>query len=172
VAKKLKKTKLRVIEGKELQAVKALLNPAVKSWHPELSEARFALMWKISVEPDQDGRLELGKAKRASDCDRELSDHDLVIFLNREAWDDLKDEQRIALLDHELSHFAPVMDDGGNQKRDDRGRLCFRTVKHDLGEFRAVVRRHGCYLSDLELFARDLAEGRKAPLFATTEADQ
>lgn len=163
--KKPKRTKMRAIEGDDLKQVKPLLTRAVAEWHPELTKARFALVWVLNLEPDQDGRLVLGKAKRASDCDRELADHDLIVFLNRDAWTDLSEAQRLALIDHELSHFTLVLDEDGDPRKDDRGRLCFRMVKHDLGEFRSVVKRHGCYLSDIEAFAAAIAESKASPLF-------
>lgn len=64
-----------------------------------------------------------------------------VIEIAKDLWfDELSLEQRVALIDHELSHFDPI--DGI------RG--------HDLEEFRGVVERHGIWRPDLMHFAGSL----------------
>jgi hypothetical protein len=120
---------------------------------------RIALAWATSWKPDVDGRLVLGKCKKASDLDRELAPFDFVILLNRDFWLNprVTDRQRDALLDHELMHAAIAYDEHGDPKIDARGRTVYRIRKHDIEEFRDVVARHGCYKADLEDFARAIA---------------
>jgi hypothetical protein len=105
-----------------------------------------------------DGRLTLGKCKKASDLDRELSQWDFVILLRKAFWthEGVTFAQRRALLDHELCHAAVALDGHGQPVRDERDRIVYRTRKHDLEEFTAIVERHGCWMRDLELFAAAL----------------
>ncbi len=136
-----------------------LLSRLVAAYHPHLGEARIALAWQDGLQPDKDGKLTLGKAKKPSDLDRQLHPYDLIVLLNRESWEDLSPAQREALIDHELSHFAVVLEEG-KPLRDDNDCIVYRLKKHDLEEFRAVVDRHGFYKSDIEEFARVCAQVR------------
>lgn len=132
----------------------------VDDHHADLSrtEARIALAWQLGLKPDVDGRLVLGRCRKATDLDRELAPYDFVILLNRDFWQHPKvtDVQRDALLDHELMHASVSFDEDGDYKRDNRGRCVFRIRKHDLEEFRDVVARHGLYKDDLIDFERAL----------------
>lgn len=150
-----------------------LLDDLVGRWHDDLAEARIALVWKYDLKADKDGRLELGKAKKCSDSDRELGAYDLAIFLNYTAWVMFEEPQRRALLDYELCHCAVTMDEvTGEPKQDERGRPVYRTRKHDVTEFRDVVRRHGLWTQDLADFARTLmARQDRAPLFDAAEKE-
>jgi hypothetical protein len=139
----------------------ARLETLVAEHHPELGRARIALAWCTSWKPDVDGRVTLGKCKRASDLDRELAAYDFVILLRRSFWldDRVSDAQRTALLDHELCHAALKYDEKGEPVEDERGRLVWRTRRHDLEEFSEVVQRHGMWNADLERFAAALRRG-------------
>lgn len=150
------------VKKKLLSGPHQLLEQA-RRWHPHLNEARIALAWRKEWKEDKDGLLVLGKCKKTSDLEKELHPFDFIVLLNREMWEALDEEQRLALVDHELCH-AQVTLDGTEAKRDDRGRIVYRVRKHDVEEFREVVERHGLYKSDLEAFARSMVRGRKAPL--------
>jgi hypothetical protein len=132
-----------------------LLEDLVVAYHPELERARIALAWCTSWKPDVDGRVTLGKCKKASDLDRELAAYDFVILLRKSFWLDprVSDAQRRALLDHELCHAALKYDDAGAPVEDERGRLVYRTRKHDIEEFTDIVTRYGTWTADLERFA-------------------
>lgn len=158
---KTKALKVQLVDRDEHPDPYRLLALAVERWHPELKGARFALFWKFDVKPDRDGKLVLGAARKASDWQREVTEYDLFIDLNRDAWDCFSEAQQLALVDHEASHFALVVDaETGATQRDDRGRVCYRLVKHDLEEFQGVVARHGFYLNDIENFYKAILEGK------------
>jgi len=138
----------------------------VEEWHEEIAQARIALAWVTSWKPDVDGRLVLGKCKKASDLDRELAAFDFVILLNKDFWQDARvtERQREALLDHELSHAAVKHDKDGEPVVDEKDRQVFRVRKHDLEEFAGVVERHGLYKRDLERFAASIDRGKQRSL--------
>lgn len=137
-----------------------LLYSIIDQFHDELSRTnvRIVLAWAISWKADVDGRLVLGKCKKASDLDRELAPFDFVILLNRDFWQNprVTEQQRLALLDHELMHAAVAYDENGDAKCDERGRTVYRLRKHDLEEFSAIASRHGCWKRDIEAFAQAL----------------
>lgn len=142
-----------------------MLAELVSDHHGELHDARIALAWNLTWKPDVDGRVTLGKCKKASDLDRELAAFDFVIILRQEFIESgaVSDEQRRALLDHELCHAA-VAYDGDDPKIDERGRKVYRIRKHDIEEFAEIVERYGCYKRDLEAFAAAIRRGQAAPL--------
>jgi len=128
------------------------------------AEARIAFAWNMSWAEDPDGHVQLGKAKKASDVDRELHQYDFVIMLNREFFAHMTKAQRTALVHHELCHCEVVTDDEDNLVHDEKDRCCFRIRKHDIGEFQEVVAAHGLWKVDLERFAAAIRERRKTPL--------
>lgn len=148
-----------------------LLDALVEQHHEDLCDARIALAWCTSWTRDADGKIVLGKCKKASDLDRELAAYDFIILLAKWFWRalDVTDAQRRALLDHELCHAALKRDVNGEPVEDERGRRVYRIRKHDLEEFVAVVDRHGIYTHDLEVFARTL---RKAGVPQWQPCDQ
>lgn len=143
-----------------------LLDALVKAQHTHLRAARIALAWCTSWKPDVDGRVTLGKCKKASDLDRELAAFDFIILLRKWFWiaEAVSDEQRRALLDHELCHAEVKRDKYGDSVEDERGRIVYRIRKHDIEEFSAIVERHGCYKRDLEQFAMALRRGPQVDL--------
>jgi len=145
-------------DGQVGQPMYELLDELVAAYHEDLLDAKIGLAWCTSWQPDVDGRVTLGKCKKASDLDRELSKWDFIILLRKSFWTDthVTLPQRRALLDHELCHAAVKLDKRGDRIRDERDRLVYRLRKHDLEEFTAVVERHGCYKRDLEMFAAAL----------------
>lgn len=154
-------------QGKTPEAYK-LLKDVRDVDHGDTKTARIALAWRLRTKADKDGRLELGRCIKVSDLYREYADYDFVITLNREVWDDIRftQEKKKALLDHEMCHAAPVIDDeSGDHQVDERGRYIFRTRKHSIEEFHEIVKRHGCYKSDLEEFAKIILEQKKSSLF-------
>ena len=139
-----------------------VMNDLVETVHRHLTNARIALAWHVSLKPDVDGKLILGKAKKASDLDRELAPYDFVIVLNSDFWNDTEtnDAQRKALMDHELSHCEVARDEDGDEKTDEKGRTVYRMRKHDIEEFTGVVLRNGIYKGDLEAFYSVIVNAR------------
>lgn len=143
-----------------------MLTELVEEHHQDLIDAKIALAWNLSWKPDVDGRVTLGKCKKASDLDRELAAFDFVIILRQEFIEDgsVTDDQRRALLDHELCHAAVKYDADDEPVLDERGRKVYRIRKHDLEEFAEIVERYGCWKRDLEHFASALRRSKQKPL--------
>lgn len=142
--------------------------------HKAIEKARIALAWENNVSEDADNHLRLGKCCKASDLQKEFARFDFVIMLNVQVWnsEQFDDAKRKALLDHELSHAAPVLDSSGMMKQDERGRFVWRIRKHDIEEFSGVVARHGTYKYDLEEFANSLRIGQLDMLLEEHDAKE
>lgn len=80
-----------------------------------------------------------GPRERAQGC------ADAVIIIDEVKWNDLSNELRIALLDHELTHLNLARDKEGDVKLDNLGRPKIKMRLHDwqLGGFTEMFERHG-----------------------------
>ena len=108
--------------------------------HSHLVEANIKYLFRRGKWSSQD-RETWGKAYKASDRDKFLSGYDFILAINITVWSQLKGDQRIALVDHELSHCSRGDDDkAGNPMWYIRG--------HDLEDFVPVVRRYGPWNED------------------------
>jgi len=130
----------------------------IKTAHhlPGLAYCKVALMWRKEWKPDRDGIIPLGRAMKISDREKQLVEYDVMILLNYEWWNDPRTTpaQKQALLDHELCHFKPVLDDpedpDSTYRNDETGRTLFYLRKHDIEEFQEIIARHGLYKDDLQ----------------------
>ena len=153
----------QTVEGR---AIYKLVRDLVAKYHHALKGAAIAAVWMVGKKADKDGRLILGRMRKRSELDRELGEHDLILLLNKEQWRIFNEEQRAALVDHELCHADEATDPNGEPKEDAKGRKIYRMRKHDIEEFAAVVRRHGMWKADLSVFAEAMAAGPQTDLFA------
>jgi hypothetical protein len=119
-----------------------VINTAIKivrEFHPDLEEASIGFLFRDTAQESM-GKRTLGKASKVTDRLKPYLDYDFIIWIAEDAWTDLEDNQRKALLDHELCHCT--MDEG-----------TARMVHHDIEEFQAVIERHGIWHSELAAFA-------------------
>jgi putative metallopeptidase len=140
----------------------ALLDELVAAHHKELEQARVALAWNTGWKADVDGNLTLGRMKLASDLDRELTDFDLVILLNRSFYTDMRVTEltRRALLDECLCHGTLKYDQRGEPAEDVRGRRVYRRCKPDIVTFTVIAERYGLWTGKLEALAKALDRAR------------
>lgn len=158
-------------DGKHKPEPYKILAEVRKEWHSDLAEAKIALAWRKNLKHDVDGHLKLGMCVKVSELYNKFSEFDFIIVLNKEVWEDpdFTREKKLALVDHELCHAAPALDKDFERKQDELGRYLWRTRKHDIEEFTAIVQRHGCYKRDLERFAEALLKKRATPLLQVIE---
>lgn len=139
---------------------------AIKREHHKHLEGARIIMFMDYSEPSGSA-LTFGTASLASSQVKALSGANFVITINALAWDNLDEEGRTALLDHELSHChvcLKPMKDGRetirdafgrvqytNQvKRDADGNIQYRIIPHDVTEFISIVKRRGLWMENLQ----------------------
>lgn len=85
---------------------------------------------------------------------------DFLILIDRNIWEGMDVEQRLALIDHELSHcwYETVDGDGVTQKFHRDGSPWWAIRGHDLEEFCGVVERNGLWSEDLRAMARVIVD--------------
>ena len=107
--------------------------------------------------------------------DRVTRDYDAEMMLDANHWEISSDEDRNAIVDHELTHLELMVGDGGVVKRDDASRPRLRMRRHDrhLGWFDQVARRHGEHSIEV-IQAREMLESddfKQCYLFELETAD-
>jgi len=148
-----KKTTLRKVErkhaGKITQPYRIMegLIADVEQFGP-LSAAKIIIVWKSGWKPTKDDILKHAQIRKLSELEREIwgDEYDLCMLLHRELWQSARftDDQREQDVFHELCHITAEIDDKtGEQKKDDRGRLCWRLRNHPIQRFPEEIERYG-----------------------------
>lgn len=92
-----------------------------------------------------DGVKALGKARKLSLKDRAAGRGDAEILLDGDFWDSASEDERRAVLDHELYHIRVKTTRSGTPQYDDLRRPLLVLRKHDFqfGWFVCMAKRHG-----------------------------
>lgn len=135
----------------------ALLARAMKEFHEELGAVGVTVAVLMAHPPENKDGEQTGPALklRGHQCDaiasivpiafRAQGMKDALIKIAVDRWDGFTEEQKLALLDHELEHFVVARNLNGDPILDSCGRPKLKMKHHDveLGFFSAVARRHG-----------------------------
>ncbi len=140
--------------------------------HPDLNGVEVGALFVFDAESSDSvlkhhGYLAAAVVRITPLRDRALGVADALIVVDRACWATLKGPQRDALIDHELTHLAPVLEEETGQlmlDALDRPRLAMRRHDHQLGWFDDVARRHGEASPEL-MQAKQLVEGTRQLYF-------
>lgn len=138
----------------QADAVKAIAAELVPLHHRHLIGHRVEFVWRDTA-AKKAGKVVLGRARKISGLNAFLAREDqtlegegvpdfFVIEIAEDEWGDLREPQRVALVDHELSHCAVMPDEDGLLK--------LSMAPHDCEEFCSVVERHGLWRPDVTAF--------------------
>lgn len=137
------------------EELRQVLDELIRVHHPHLLLAKIGLLWREKAGKSK-GRVTLASAAKFSLSLRPLFAEedrpDFVITVAANTWKALDDAQKLAVLDHELSHCF------GDEGED--GTTVWSIIGHDLEEFAAVVRRHGMYTDTHQAFRKAMDENR------------
>ncbi len=112
----------------------------IADYHPHLEAAKIAYLFRTGPWKSRNQTVP-GKAAIAQQMWQFLSGIHLVLIINQLVWQNLTNNRRRALLDHQLSHFT-------EPKTDKAGILKWGTREPDLKEFSQVIKRHGICIGD------------------------
>lgn len=139
--------------------VQDIAESLIEEFHPHIAELTVLYVFR-SEHSEENGKVVLGKARKVSGLNAYLAFRSMVddegdapqnvsgffvIEIAYDTWQALTPSQRIALVDHEMSHIGP---DGMRS--------------HDVEEFRGVIERHGVWRPALEEF---IEASKQVPLF-------
>lgn len=132
--------------------VEARGNTMLKLYHEELGAVGLKIDY-IFIRSDKEGEHALkhqgynaaAVVRIINQKDRTMGRGDAEIVIEYDDWAGMDDDQRDALLDHELFHLRLAKDAEGGIKRDDLNRPLLKMRKHDhqFGWFVDVAVRHG-----------------------------
>lgn len=130
------------------QEAQVLGEELIPKYHPHLTTVRVEYVFNEAAMKSK-GKELFARAKKKSGLDAFLfappTEDDpkpfFVIEINKQAWDVLNKKQKRALVDHELCHCLWDVEKG----------LYMRT--HDVEEFSEIIKRHGLWQPDVQLFA-------------------
>jgi hypothetical protein len=132
------------------QEVKQFAKKIIPQNHIHLAGANIAYVMKMA-ERDKKGNIKVSEMRRAGKHKKiasacvvpakyfTLCGFHFLIVVKEESWVFLSEQQKLALLDHELSHCL----------RDADGFYC---GDHDIEEFAGIIERHGAWKADVRRF--------------------
>lgn len=135
-----------------------------QKYHQHLDQVRIGALFVFTDEPEcalkQQGYEKAAMAKIIGTQERAAGLPDALIVIDRYTYSGLTAKECDALIDHELTHIAPEIDDNGAPKFDvlDRPKLKMRLHDWQLGWFDEVAQRHGEHAPEVKQ-ARELMEG-------------
>ena len=152
--------------------VHELAGRIIAEHHPELcwgNENRVRLCILMASDPDDEvavrchGYPAAAKISIIPYKQRVDKRADCEIIIDGGKWEESSERQRMALLDHEITHIEVCRDENGFVKTDDLGRpkLKLRLHDFDFGGFRSICQRYGA----------DALEGICARRFAESYGD-
>lgn len=119
-------------------------------YHRHLEPVRIDVLFAYGADPEDQvlmngGYPAIATIKINGAKDRALGSGDALILIDRASWSGFTDEQKDAIIDHELTHLEVVLDKAGRVDMDYLGRpkLQMRMHDHQFGWFDAVADRHG-----------------------------
>lgn len=125
-------------------------NDLIQKYHLEdMNTVRLGILFVEDPEHtdmpclEHQGYPAAGMARVISARDRAAGLPDVQIILDKAVWDSKTENERRALLDHELQHFERVLDADGRPKVDANGRPRIRIRRHDhqYGWFDVIASR-------------------------------
>lgn len=140
--------------------------------HAALKEHEVSFGWLVRGTPkEKGGKVELGSVHAVKsmfqgqfkDLGLQLLERMLgylpeyLVIVDGAWWAQASDDERCALIFHELCHVRHAVDQYGAERFDRDGKPVFRIVEHDVAAFNAEVVRYGAWTPDIAEF---LAAGR------------
>lgn len=116
-------------------SVLLLAQELVREYHPDLKEARIGILFRETISYSK-GMPVLGHAQKTTEMMQVYLDYNFIIWIAADAYASLDENQRKALIDHQLCHCTMV--DG-----------IASLVGHDIEEFQSIIKRHGLWNTDL-----------------------
>jgi len=142
---------MAAIEFENAYEVEIIARKCIGSHHGHLVEARIKYLFREGPWSSKD-RTTWGRGFKVTARERFLTGFDFCVVINRKVWSIIEQHQKVALVDHELSHCGRRADD------DEDGNPQWYEVSHDIEDFAGIVRRHGLWSEDVRKIARAIEQ--------------
>lgn len=151
---------------RDAPAVEEVAGVLIRAHHGHLRDSKIRYLFRVGDWSKGGKECWSGTTLLSGATAHVAADVDAIVMVNAEVWEALREDQREALVDHELSHLEPNASDAGNIVTNPvTGRPMLRTVAHDVEEFAAVIERHGLWRPDLEM-AGEAIRARQVSMFS------
>lgn len=132
------------------EASQEIAKALIPKYHPHLATANIIYLCRNKAS-QSGGKKQPGSVKKASPLEKHVSrsyfeggvEADFIMMISLDVWNDLKPNQRTALVDHLLTQCAGVEDEKS-------GEIKFTRRAPQVQEFPEVAERHGRWNTDLE----------------------
>jgi hypothetical protein len=132
--------------------------------HKPILDAKVRIDYLFAFpDKDQDGNFQgdairnqgvraLGLTRKLGTKDRAAGRGDAEVLIDGEWWEEASEEEKAALLDHELHHIDVRVDEDGHAIRDNLERPALRMRSHDrtMGWFDLIAKRHGAASQEVQ----------------------
>jgi len=128
----------------DAESVEQVSRDLIGMFHPELASARIKFIF-VSEASMKQGRPVFGKVRKLSGALEFLIEHDFLIEVALDQWNEMSAEQRTALVDHLLEGCT-------GEENDNTGEMKWSVREPEVKEFATILRRHGVWHDSLQSF--------------------
>lgn len=143
--------------------VEKIANELIPKYHQHLIDYSVKIRYVFTDKtPKSQGAEVWGTCRKVSGLNAFLEDNKsgdpfFVITISKDVWDVIPDDQKIALVDHELCHaYAEAKQQKNDSDSDDDletdNPVKLSIMPHDLEEFSCIVKRHGLWRENVKNF--------------------
>lgn len=168
--KKIKKVHVSVFKrgndlGERERNAYELLDSVIDTTFPDLSDVKIDMAWRGNVRQDADGNTWLTKLYLKDEMNRQDTNVDVVIQINKTAWSssEVSEEMKLASLDFSLCEIRVHKHEDGEIKRDENKRPVLGRRK-PASYFPENVRRHGLWNERLKEVIEAAHDANDKPL--------
>jgi hypothetical protein len=147
------------------EEVEAVIRKVAKKYHVDLVKAKVTI-GSLFARNDDGEAVKLhgypcaATVKKNSLKDRAEGKTDATITIDEKRWNELSEDEKDALIDHELYHLNVKRNERGDFDYDDLGRPKLTMVLHDaqIGIFKSIIERHGAAALDAQIAEKFIDE--------------
>lgn len=131
-------------EFSQAEPVESVAGGLIPNYHPELAGARIMYVF-VSEASKKNGKEVWGTAKKFSGFNEWILEHDFLLTVALDKWQELTSHQRTALVDHLLERCT-------GEEDENTGDMKWSVRDPDIQEFPNVLHRWGAWNEDLQGF--------------------
>lgn len=139
------------------EPVEKLATDLIRQYHSHLVNAKIAYLYR-NKDMTVKGKKAIATAEKCGPKTRALSNFDFIITIVYEQWNLLSDQQKYAIMDHELCHCWVEDDEKTGETR-------FKILPHDFEDFGDVLKRHGLYSEPAVALGRAMSSAQNPNTF-------
>jgi len=122
------------------EEVYTLMNELINEYHLNLRNVKIKCLF-YNKPRKRCGKIILGTAEAVSPKFNYLTNIDFIISIYENTWDTMAEQEKKALIDHELCHCFVGEDKHGNP--------VYKTIPHDFEEFKEIIERYGLWQDNI-----------------------